>query len=83
MIYKNWNITTTKEQHGIVVDYSDSEGNRYSAPFCFHTYEEARRYGKLCVDQLTRTGVRNNLLLQSIGQNQVASENLEKLSTSA
>lgn len=51
MIYKNWNIITSEEQNGIVVDYVDPQGNKHSEPYRFHTYEEAENYGKLCVDQ--------------------------------
>lgn len=71
MIYKNWTIVTSKEQHGIVVDYIDPKGSKYSEPFCFPTYEEAIAYGKLCVDQLTRLGTEHNLLLHPKSQTQV------------
>jgi hypothetical protein len=54
MTYKNWNIVTSKEHNGIGVDYIDPKGNKYSEPFCFHTYEEAESYGKICVDQSIR-----------------------------
>lgn len=51
MIYKNWNIVTSKEYNGVVVDYVDPEGNWYSAPFRFYTNDEAESYGKICIDQ--------------------------------
>lgn len=51
MTYKRWNLFTRKEGNGIVVDYSDPEGNYYSEPFCFPTLEEALSYGRICIDR--------------------------------
>lgn len=79
MTYKNWTIITSKEQHGIVVDYIDSEGNKYSEPFCFPTYEEASAYGKLCVDRLIRLGTKHGILMHSKSQVQAELSSFEEL----
>ena len=55
MTYKDWILLTKKELNGIAVDYTDPEGQLYSAPFCFYTLEEALNYGKLCIDQSIRS----------------------------
>ncbi len=55
MTYKSWNVVISKERNGLVVDYADSQGNVYSEPFCFYSYEEAEVYGKLCVDKAIRS----------------------------
>ena len=55
MTYKDWILLTTQELNGIAVDYTDPEGQSYSAPFCFYTLEEALNYGKLCIDQSIRS----------------------------
>ncbi len=51
MTYNEWNLLPKQERNGITVDYTDPEGELYSAPFCFHTLEEARNCGKLCIDK--------------------------------
>lgn len=60
MTYKEWNLLTRQESNGIAVDYTDPEGQSYSAPFCFHTLEEALNYGKLCIDQSIRSRSQQN-----------------------
>jgi len=55
MTYKNWDVVISKERNGLVVDYVDSQGNVYSEPFCFCSYEEAEVYGKICVDKAIRS----------------------------
>ena len=55
MTYKDWILLTKEELNGIAVDYTDPEGQSYSAPFCFYTLEEALNYGKLCIDQSIRS----------------------------
>jgi hypothetical protein len=55
MTYKDWILLTKQELNGIAVDYTDPEGQSYSAPFCFYTLEEALNYGKLCIDQSIRS----------------------------
>lgn len=52
MNYKQWIIVTKKEWNGIVVEYTDPQGNQYSEPFCFHTLSEALNYGRICIDRL-------------------------------
>lgn len=62
MTYKEWNLLTIQELNGIAVDYTDPEGQSYSAPFCFHTLEEALNYGKLCIDQsIQLRSLQNNM----------------------
>lgn len=62
MNYKEWNLLTIKEINGIAVEYTDPEGQSYSAPFCFHTLEEALNYGKLCIDQsINSRSLQNNV----------------------
>ncbi len=53
--YKEWNLLTKEELNGIAVDYTDPEGQSFSAPFCFHSLEEALDYGKLCIDRSIRS----------------------------
>jgi hypothetical protein len=55
MNYKNWSLLPKKELNGIAVDYTDPNGQVYSAPFCFYTLEEALNYGKMCIDQSIRS----------------------------
>lgn len=62
MTYKEWNLLTKQELSGISVDYTDPEGQIYSAPFCFHTLEAALNYGKLCIDQSIQSrSLQNNV----------------------
>lgn len=68
MVYKNWNIVTSEEYNGIVVDCVDPKGNRYREPFCFSTYDEAVSYGKMCIDQLIRLEARRGFVSAGRGQ---------------
>ena len=52
--YKQWILLAKQELNGIVVDYTDPEGNHYSEPFCFQTIDEAIAYGQACIDRLIR-----------------------------
>lgn len=66
MNYKEWNLLTKQEMNGIGVDYTDPEGQCYSAPFCFHTLEEALNYGKLCIDQSIRSRLSQNEVNEAV-----------------
>lgn len=55
MTYKEWILSIKKEWNGIVVDYSDPEGNQYSEPFCFPTIDEAVKYAQICIDRLIQS----------------------------
>jgi len=66
MTYKQWNLLTKQELNGIAIDYTDPQGQAYSAPFCFHTLEEALNYGKLCIDQSIRSRSLQNTMNESI-----------------
>jgi len=63
MTYKNWSVVISQERNGLVVDYADAQGNVYSEPFCFYSYEEAETYGKLCVDQAIRSASKLDKLI--------------------
>lgn len=55
MTYREWTLSIKKEWNGIVVEYFDPEGNRYSEPFCFPTFEEAKRYAQICIDRIIQS----------------------------
>lgn len=55
MTYKAWTIVTKKEWNGIAVDYVDPQGNEYNEPLCFPTFDEAIRYGQICIDRLMQS----------------------------
>lgn len=50
--YKQWILLPKKEGSYIVVDYTDPEGNQYSEPLSFHTFDEALSFGRISIDQL-------------------------------
>ncbi len=52
--YRNWNLLVKTEANGIVIDYTDVEGNFYSEPFCFQSMDEAISYGQICIDRLIK-----------------------------
>jgi hypothetical protein len=60
--YKNWTLFAKTEANGIVIDYTDPEGNFYSEPFCFQTMDKAINYGHICIDRLIKLECK--LLLQ-------------------
>jgi hypothetical protein len=66
MTYKEWNLLPKQELNGITVDYTDPEGQSYSAPFCFHTLEEALNYGKLCIDKSIESRLLQNNVNEAV-----------------
>lgn len=63
--YKQWILLAKQEWNGIVIDYTDPEGNYYSEPFCFQTLDQAIGYGRACIDRLIRLKSKSLIQLDS------------------